>query len=157
MSGATCRSIGSPALAVTLPAWVILINGAGGTYDGIAIMCFYPKTEEGWEELGKRVATARANYVIEKIERQNCPTWQELELYQAVIDTYYQGHLISPRSTRNPAGSPAGKQSPTLNIGVCSDQARSDSVAMLSVGLFVLHIAERPYRNCSDGAAEIAF
>ena len=33
----------------------------------------YPKTEEGWEELGKRVATAHANYVI--------------ELYQAVIDT----------------------------------------------------------------------
>ena len=58
MSGATCRSIGSPALAVTLPAWVILINGAGGTYDCIAIMCFYPKTEEGWEELGKRVVTA---------------------------------------------------------------------------------------------------
>ena len=47
----------------------------------------YPKTEEGWEELGKRVATAHANYVIEKIERLNCPTWQKLELYQAVIDT----------------------------------------------------------------------
>ena len=75
MSGATCRSICSPALAVTLPAWVILINGAGGTYDCIAIMCFYPKNEEGWEECG----------------------------------------------------------------------------------LFVLHIAERPYRNCSDGAAEKAF
>ena len=41
---------------------------------------------EGWEELGKRVATAHANYVIEKIERLNCPTWQKLELYQAVID-----------------------------------------------------------------------
>ena len=39
----------------------------------------------------------------------------------------------------------------------CSDQARSDLEAVLSVGLFVLHIAERPYRNCSDGAAEIAF
>ena len=49
--------------------------------------CIYPKTEEGWEELGKRVATAHANYVIEKIERLNCPTWQKLELYQAVIDT----------------------------------------------------------------------
>ena len=45
------------------------------------------KTEEGWEELGKRVATAHANYVIEKIERLNCPTWQKLELYQTVIDT----------------------------------------------------------------------
>ena len=39
----------------------------------------------------------------------------------------------------------------------CSDQARSDSEAVLSVGLFVLYIAERPYQNCSDGAAEKAF
>ena len=39
----------------------------------------------------------------------------------------------------------------------CSDQARSDSEAVLSVGLFVVHIAERAYRNCSDGAAEKAF
>ena len=38
-------------------------------------------------EVSKRVATAHANYVIEKIERLNCPTWQKLELYQAVIDT----------------------------------------------------------------------
>lgn len=37
--------------------------------------------------MGKRVATAHANDVIEKIERLNCPTWQKLELYQAVIDT----------------------------------------------------------------------
>ena len=47
----------------------------------------YPKTKEGWDELGKRVATAHANYVIEKIDRLNCPTWQKLELLQAVIDT----------------------------------------------------------------------
>ena len=39
----------------------------------------YPKTKEGWDELGKRVATAHANYVIEKIDRLNCPTWQKLE------------------------------------------------------------------------------
>ena len=51
----------------------------------IEVVVHYPKTAEGWEELGKRVATAHANYVIEKIERLNCPTWQKLELYQAVI------------------------------------------------------------------------
>ena len=33
----------------------------------IEVVVHYPKTEEGWEELGKRVATAHANYVIEKI------------------------------------------------------------------------------------------
>ena len=81
----------------------------------IEVVVHYPKTEEDWEELGKRVATAHANYVIEKIERLNCPTWQKLELYQAVIVIPPRAS-ISPRNTRNPAGSPAGKQSPTLNI-----------------------------------------
>ena len=40
----------------------------------IEVVVHYPKTKEGWDELGKRVATAHANYVIEKIERLNCPT-----------------------------------------------------------------------------------
>ena len=68
----------------------------------IEVVVHYPKTEEGWEELSKRVATAHANYVIEKIERLNCPTWQKLELYQAVIDT--TKGTYKPRNTRNPAG-----------------------------------------------------
>ena len=53
----------------------------------IEVVVHYPKTKEGWDELGKRVATAHANYLIEKIDRLNCPTWQKLELLQAVIDT----------------------------------------------------------------------
>lgn len=51
----------------------------------IEVVVHYPKTKEGWDELGKRVATAHANYVIEKIDRLNCPTWQKLELLQAVM------------------------------------------------------------------------
>ena len=31
--------------------------------------------------------TLKIEYVIEKIDRLNCPTWQKLELLQAVIDT----------------------------------------------------------------------
>lgn len=46
----------------------------------IEVVVHYPKTKEGWDELGKRVATAHANYVIEKIDRLNCPTWQKIEL-----------------------------------------------------------------------------
>ena len=30
----------------------------------IEVVVHYPKTKEGWDELGKRVATAHANYVI---------------------------------------------------------------------------------------------
>ena len=63
----------------------------------IEVVVHYPKTKEGWDELGKRVATAHANYVIEKIDRLNCPTWH-------------------PRNTKSPAGSRADKQSTTLNI-----------------------------------------
>ena len=33
----------------------------------IEVVVHYLKTKEGWDELGKRVATAHANYVIEKI------------------------------------------------------------------------------------------
>ena len=40
----------------------------------IEVVVHYPKTEEGGDELGKRVATAHTNYVVEKIERLNCPT-----------------------------------------------------------------------------------
>ena len=86
----------------------------------IEVVVHYPKTKEGWDELGKRVATAHANYVIEKIDRLNCPTWQKLELLQAVIDTtkgtYKPKELTNPRNTKSPAGSRADKQSPTLNI-----------------------------------------
>lgn len=80
----------------------------------IEVVVHYPKTKEGWDELGKRVATAHANYVIEKIDRLNCPTWQKLELLQAVIDT--TKGTYKPKEHQSPAGSRADKQSPTLNI-----------------------------------------
>lgn len=80
----------------------------------IEVVVHYPKTKEGWDELGKRVATAHANYVIEKIDRLNCPTWQKLELLQAVIDT--TKGLTNPKNTKSPVGSRADKQSSTLNI-----------------------------------------
>lgn len=81
----------------------------------IEVVVHYPKTKEGWDELGKRVATAHANYVIEKIDRLNCPTWQKLELLQAVIDTA-KGTYKPKEHQKHPAGSRADKQSPTLNI-----------------------------------------
>ena len=80
----------------------------------IEVVVHYPKTKEGWDELGKRVATAHANYVIEKIDRLNCPTWQKLELLQAVIDT--TKGTYKPKNTKARTGSRADKQSPTLNI-----------------------------------------
>ena len=43
----------------------------------IEVVVHYPKTEEGWEELGKRVATAHANYVIEKNRAAELPHMEE--------------------------------------------------------------------------------
>ena len=43
----------------------------------IEVVVHYPKTEEGWEELGKRVATAHANYVIEKNRAAELPHMAE--------------------------------------------------------------------------------
>ena len=81
----------------------------------IEVVVHYPKTKEGWDELGKRVATAHANYVIEKIDRLNCPTWQKLELLQAVIDTT-KGNLQTQRTPKARLAAEPIKQSPTLNI-----------------------------------------
>lgn len=80
----------------------------------IEVVVHYPKTKEGWDELGKRVATAHANYVIEKIDRLNCPTWQKLELLQAVIDT--TKGTYKPKEHQKPGWQPTDKQSSTLNI-----------------------------------------
>ena len=89
--------------------------------------------------MGKRVATAHANDVIEKIERLNCPTWQKLELYQAVIDT--TKGTYKPKEQQKPGWQPSRQTKPhAQHMLFCSDQAWSDAEAVLSVGLFVLHI-----------------
>lgn len=47
----------------------------------------HPKTEEGKQELARRLAGVHADYVICTINNLKCPTKQKLELLQAVIDT----------------------------------------------------------------------
>ena len=48
----------------------------------IEVVVHYPKTKEGWDELGKRVAAAHANYVIDttkgtyKPKEHQKPGWQ---------------------------------------------------------------------------------
>lgn len=53
----------------------------------IKIIVHYPKTEEGRQELARRVADVHADFVISYIDKLNCPIKQKLELLQAVIDT----------------------------------------------------------------------
>ena len=53
----------------------------------INLIVYYPKTEEGKEELARRVSDAHAVAVTQRIKSLNCPTSQKLELLDAVIET----------------------------------------------------------------------
>lgn len=53
----------------------------------IKVIVHYPTTEEGWQELSRRVAEVHADFVVSSINKLNCPIKQKLELLQAVIDT----------------------------------------------------------------------
>ena len=53
----------------------------------INLIVYYPKTEEGQEELARRVADVHANAVNQRLKSLNCPTNQKLDLLDAVIQT----------------------------------------------------------------------
>ena len=53
----------------------------------VKVIVYHPKTEEGKEELAKRVADVHAASVIQRLKALNCPTHQKQELLDAVIET----------------------------------------------------------------------
>ena len=53
----------------------------------INLIVYYPKTEEGQEDLARRVADVHANSVTQRLKSLNCPTQQKQELLDAVIQT----------------------------------------------------------------------
>ncbi len=56
----------------------------------VNVIVYYPKTEEGKDELARRVADVHASAVTQRIKSLNCPDRQKLELLDAVIDTVSQ-------------------------------------------------------------------
>ena len=48
----------------------------------IKVIVHYPKTEEGRQELARRVADVHTDFVISSINELNCPIKQKLELLQ---------------------------------------------------------------------------
>lgn len=52
----------------------------------INIIVHYPKTEEGWRELRRRMAIVHADAVLNSIQKLNCPTWQKIKLIDAIIE-----------------------------------------------------------------------
>ena len=53
----------------------------------VNVIVYYPKTEEGKEELARRVADVHAAAVNQRLKSLNCPTSQKLVLLDAVIET----------------------------------------------------------------------
>jgi len=53
----------------------------------INLIVYYPKTEEGKEELARRVSDVHAASVNQRLKSLKCPTSQKLELLEAVIAT----------------------------------------------------------------------
>ena len=52
----------------------------------INIIVHYPTTEEGWRELRRRMAIVHADAVLNSVQKLNCPTWQKIELIDAIIE-----------------------------------------------------------------------
>lgn len=53
----------------------------------IHLIVYHPKTEEGKEELARRVSDIHAGAVTRRLKSLNCPTKQKLDLLDAVIET----------------------------------------------------------------------
>lgn len=53
----------------------------------VNVIVYYPKTEEGKEELARRVAEVHADAVVRRLKSLNCPNRQKLQLLDAVVDT----------------------------------------------------------------------
>ena len=53
----------------------------------INVIMHFPSTEDGKEELARRVSDVHAAAVIQRIKELNCPTQQKLDLLDAIIKT----------------------------------------------------------------------
>ena len=57
----------------------------------LKIIVHYPETPEKQAEFDARVAKFHAEYVVQYIEKLNCPTDQKLKLLDAVAKTILEG------------------------------------------------------------------
>ena len=51
----------------------------------------YPKTEQGWHKLQKRIASIHAEAVEQYLNKLPCPKWHKLVLLKAVQDDLNNG------------------------------------------------------------------
>lgn len=71
------------------------------TFAPINVIVHYPKTEEGMRELRRRVASVRADMVLNSISKLDCPTSQKERLLDAIIrDTKNQIQTEQQQTTK---------------------------------------------------------
>ena len=56
-----------------------------------SVIMHYPKTEQGWRELQKRIASVHAEAVEQYLNKLPCPKEQKLALLKAVQDDIKNG------------------------------------------------------------------
>lgn len=66
----------------------------------VNVIVYYPQTEDGKEELARRVAEVHADAVIRRLKSLNCPNRQKLELLDAVIDTVQKNQKRKANQSR---------------------------------------------------------
>lgn len=54
------------------------------------VIVHYPKSDQDRAELQKRIARIHAQFVLQYVEKLNCPQWQKEQLIDAVADTVSQ-------------------------------------------------------------------
>lgn len=55
----------------------------------INVIVHYPTTDEGKQELAKRVSSVHADMVNQYIQKLSCPSSQKIQLMNAVIESAY--------------------------------------------------------------------
>ncbi len=61
------------------------VRGIARKSTPINTIVYYPKSIEGQRELAERVASAHASLVDQYLKKQNCPSFQKVQLLDAVI------------------------------------------------------------------------
>ena len=70
----------------------------------VNVIFYYPKTEEGQQDLAQRIASVHANFVLQYIRKLNCPSWQKEQLLDAVIKSSKQTDTTTKLSTEKRRG-----------------------------------------------------
>ena len=117
------------------------------TFAPINIVVHYPKTEEGWRELRRRMAIVHADAVLNSISKLNCPASQKESRRSSTI----RKHRSKPKKQQNQTKampSPRGRHS-----CLCRDSI----LEILLPGFEADHLsAALPILQAADGDAHLS-